>query len=118
MMGAQRFPRRPGAHHVEICHQPAPLAWREQFQRGPKGALDLMDRGLAHAFHRGGDQRIDAFHHQGRSPEWRYDFEHSGLAMNELCQAPLYRFVIADPLRVEATTMRLNARDRSKAQFT
>jgi len=102
---------------MEICHQPAPLTWREQFQRGPEGALDLMDRGLAHAFHRGGDQRIDAFHHQGRSPEWCYDFEHSGLAVNELLKASLHWFIIADPLRVEAATLRLNAGDRNKSQF-
>jgi hypothetical protein len=117
MMGAQRFPRRPGTHHVELCHQPAALAWREQFQRGPEGALDLVDRGMAHALHRGGDQRIAAFHHQSRSPEWRYDFEHSGLAVNELLEAPLHRFVTADRLRIEGATLRLNAGDRGKPQF-
>jgi len=50
-MGAQRFPRRPGPHHAELCHQFAPLTWREQFQRGPERTLDLEDRGLARALH-------------------------------------------------------------------
>jgi hypothetical protein len=116
-MGARRFPRRPGTHHVEVCHQPAPLTWSEQFQRRSEGALDLADRGMAHALHSCGDQRIGAFHRQSRSPEWRYGFEHSGLAVNELLKAPLHWFVIADLHRIEIAALRLDAGDRSKPQF-
>ena len=79
--------------------------------------IDLVDRGMACALHSGGHQRIGAFHHQGRSSEWRYDFEHSGLAVNELLEAPLHWFIIADLLRIEAATLRLDAGDRSKPQF-
>jgi hypothetical protein len=117
VIGAQRFPRRPGPHHVELWHQLAPLTWREQFQRGPERTLDLEDRGLARALHGCGDQRTAAFHHQSHSSEWRYDFEHSSLAVNELLEAPLHWFVIADLLHMEAGTLRLNAEDRSKPQF-
>ena len=58
-----------------------------------------MDRGLARALHSGGDQRIGVFHYQGCSPERCYDFKYSALAVNELLEAPLYWFVIADPFR-------------------
>ena len=116
-MGAQHFPRQVGAHHVELCHQLAPLTWREQFQRGPERTLDLEDRGLARALHGCGDQRTAAFHHQSHASEWRYDFEHSSLAVNELLKAPLPWFVIVDRLHIEAATLRLNAEDSSKPQF-
>jgi hypothetical protein len=72
---------------------------------------------MARAFRSGSDQRIVVFHHQSRSPERRYDFEHSDLAVNELLEAPLHWFVIADRLRMETTTLRLNARNCGKPQF-